>query len=310
MGAGRPPRRACAPRLDGQRRRRLRGDGHRRTGTTADCAGAIVQGKIEDLPFPDAASDVAIATGVLEYADVDAALRELRRVLRPAGVAVVSYPNPGNFYWTWRTHVWYRGAAFAKRLLRQPPLVFPTLADAHARGVPRAARGCGPRSRARPAHELPRPPVAVRQAPAADGRAARTARRARRATALRRLSGQVVLRRASRPTGADRRHGRSGFVGRHLISALRRRRPEATVRSFDARPLDGEHPHGVETAVGSIEDEEAVHGAVAGADVVVHLAARVAPEAGDSEQLWRVNVEGTRNAYRRRSRRASATSCT
>ena len=40
-----------------------------------------------------------------------------------------------------------------------------------------------------------------------------------------------------------------------------------------------------------------MHGAVAGADVVVHLAARVAPEAGDSEQLWRVNVEGTRNAY-------------
>ena len=90
--------------------------------------------------------------------------------------------------------------------------------------------------------------------------------------------------------------GGSGFVGRHLISALRRRRPEATVRSFDARPPDGEHPHGVETAVGSIEDEEAVHGAVAGADVVVHLAARVAPEAGDSEQLWRVNVGGYINA--------------
>lgn len=85
----------------------------------------LEQARIELLPFSGESFDVVVATGVLEYANVEAALGELARVLRPGGVAVVSYPNPGNLYWLWRTNVWYVAVGAAKRFLRQPALVFP-----------------------------------------------------------------------------------------------------------------------------------------------------------------------------------------
>jgi len=46
------------------------------------------------LPFPDGSFDVVVALGVLErIVDQDALLGEIRRVLRPGGVAFVSVPN-------------------------------------------------------------------------------------------------------------------------------------------------------------------------------------------------------------------------
>lgn len=51
-------------------------------------------GSIEAMPFTDARFDVVLATGVLEYVDVDRALREIARVLRPGGLAVVTMLNP------------------------------------------------------------------------------------------------------------------------------------------------------------------------------------------------------------------------
>ena len=53
----------------------------------------LVLGAIEALPFPDGSFDLAVATGVLEYADLEPALGELARVLRPGGRAIVSLPN-------------------------------------------------------------------------------------------------------------------------------------------------------------------------------------------------------------------------
>jgi SAM-dependent methyltransferase len=54
----------------------------------------LVLGTIEALPFLDGSFDLAVATGVLEYADdLEAALSELARVLRPGGRAIVSLPN-------------------------------------------------------------------------------------------------------------------------------------------------------------------------------------------------------------------------
>ena len=91
--------------------------------------------------------------------------------------------------------------------------------------------------------------------------------------------------------------GGSGFVGRHLISELRRQHPAAAIRSFDASPPDSAHPTGVETTSGSVEDADLVREAVRGADVVIHLAARVDPGAGDSEALRRVNVEGAQTVF-------------
>jgi SAM-dependent methyltransferase len=47
------------------------------------------------LPFPDGGFDVVVALGLLEYVpDPAAVLRETARVLRPGGVALLSWPNP------------------------------------------------------------------------------------------------------------------------------------------------------------------------------------------------------------------------
>lgn len=78
------------------------------------------QASIEQLPFSDRSFDVVTATGVLEYVDVERALSEIARVLRPDGRAVVSYPNPQALYGLWKTRVWYPAARSTKRVLRRP----------------------------------------------------------------------------------------------------------------------------------------------------------------------------------------------
>lgn len=82
-------------------------------------------GEIEALPFSDESFDAVTATGVLEYSDVPRALAELARVLRPAGRAVVSYPNPYALYGIWKARVFYRAARVAKRVLRRSHATLP-----------------------------------------------------------------------------------------------------------------------------------------------------------------------------------------
>lgn len=77
-------------------------------------------GRVEALPFADESFDVVTATGVLEYSNVPASLRELTRVLRPGGRAVVSYPNPHALYGIWKTRAWYPATRATKRTLRRP----------------------------------------------------------------------------------------------------------------------------------------------------------------------------------------------
>ncbi|MER7249902.1 class I SAM-dependent methyltransferase [Kribbella sp. NPDC000426] len=48
---------------------------------------------IEELPFRSASFDVVIAAGVLEYVDIDRALPELARVVRPGGLVIVTMLN-------------------------------------------------------------------------------------------------------------------------------------------------------------------------------------------------------------------------
>lgn len=79
----------------------------------------LVQGAIEELPFEAESFDAVAATGVLEYADVRAALGELSRVLRRDGVAVVSYPNPRALYGVWKSRVWYGLVRGLKRVSRR-----------------------------------------------------------------------------------------------------------------------------------------------------------------------------------------------
>ena len=80
-------------------------------------ADRLLVGRIESLPFPDARFDVVVATGVLEYAQLPAALRELARVLRPGGRAVVSYPNPVAAYGIWKTRLYYPAVRVVKTVL-------------------------------------------------------------------------------------------------------------------------------------------------------------------------------------------------
>lgn len=51
-------------------------------------------GDIEQIPFPDNTFDAVVSLGVIEYLDADdLALREIWRVLRPGGRAILATPN-------------------------------------------------------------------------------------------------------------------------------------------------------------------------------------------------------------------------
>jgi ubiquinone/menaquinone biosynthesis C-methylase UbiE len=85
----------------------------------------LLVARVEELPFDDATFDAVVATGALEYSDVGRALAELARVLRPAGAAVVTYPNPHAVYAITKTRVYYPAVRAVKRLLGRPGIELP-----------------------------------------------------------------------------------------------------------------------------------------------------------------------------------------
>lgn len=87
---------------------------------------ALLESPAEELPFPDESFDVAIATGVVEYTDLPRALAELRRVVRPGGRVVVSYPNPHAQYNVLKVGGYYPLVRLGKRLLSRPDPSRPT----------------------------------------------------------------------------------------------------------------------------------------------------------------------------------------
>jgi 2-polyprenyl-6-hydroxyphenyl methylase/3-demethylubiquinone-9 3-methyltransferase len=63
------------------------------------CDSRLVVGSVLDLPFPDASFDVVFSTEVIEHTtEPRRAVSELCRVLRPAGVLVLTVPNRA---WHW-----------------------------------------------------------------------------------------------------------------------------------------------------------------------------------------------------------------
>jgi len=102
-------------------------------------------GRIEDMPFADADFDVAVAMGVLEYARAREGVRELARVVRPGGLAVVSMLNPVSPY---RFVEWFLYWPFLRLLARIERLA----------GIPAGKRHTVPKSgiRAIPAPVLRR----------------------------------------------------------------------------------------------------------------------------------------------------------
>ncbi len=80
-----------------------------------EASSRLLEASLEELPFAPESFDAVVATGVLEYVeDVDAALVEIVRVLRPRGVAAISTPNYGSWHVAWR-----RVARSAARPLRR-----------------------------------------------------------------------------------------------------------------------------------------------------------------------------------------------
>jgi SAM-dependent methyltransferase len=84
---------------------------------------ALVQASAECLPFPDDTFDVVTALDLLEHLDDDAAaMGEIRRVLRPGGIAVLTLPAH-RFLWSEHDvaldHRRRYVAADCRRLLRE-----------------------------------------------------------------------------------------------------------------------------------------------------------------------------------------------
>ena len=85
--------------------------------------------------------------------------------------------------------------------------------------------------------------------------------------------------------------GASGFVGRNLLAHLLDQ--DCPVRTFGRRPVTGPEGRRVDHVIGDVRDAEAVATAMAGVDVVFHLAARITLLSEDPE-AWSINVDGPR----------------
>lgn len=80
--------------------------------------------RAEELPFDAGAFDVVVAIGVIEYGDAEASLRELVRVLRPGGRAVLGLRNGAAPTALWARAVMHPLARTLKRVApfgRRPP---------------------------------------------------------------------------------------------------------------------------------------------------------------------------------------------
>ena len=73
--------------------------------------------RAEDLPFEDVSFDVVVAVGVLEYGELEASVRELERVLRPGGRAVLGLRNSTAPTIAWSRLVMHPLARSAKRVI-------------------------------------------------------------------------------------------------------------------------------------------------------------------------------------------------
>jgi ubiquinone/menaquinone biosynthesis C-methylase UbiE len=84
----------------------------------AGLSGNVVVGDAEQLPFADDSFDRVSSNGVLHHTpDIAAALREIRRVLRPGGEARIIVYNRSSFHY-WISQVFYWGI-FKRRLFTE-----------------------------------------------------------------------------------------------------------------------------------------------------------------------------------------------
>src|ERR1043166_4161837 len=87
--------------------------------------------------------------------------------------------------------------------------------------------------------------------------------------------------------------GATGFIGPHLLHALRDQGVEVTCLRRAASHVSPLGPLGVRFALGDVTCPETLPVAIEGAEVVFHLAGLT--RALNRRELLAVNVEGTRN---------------
>ncbi len=88
---------------------RLRSAGFR--GLAVERSPRLVRASVYELPFADQTFDAVVSFGYASAGSYDGVERELARVLRPAGVAVVDFANPSLYHWLGApltTLRWYR----------------------------------------------------------------------------------------------------------------------------------------------------------------------------------------------------------
>lgn len=76
----------------------------------------VIVGCAEAMPFSDESFDVVLAMGVLEYANVSAALAEISRVTRPDGLVLATMLNPISPYRFVELHIYKPVKRIARRL--------------------------------------------------------------------------------------------------------------------------------------------------------------------------------------------------
>lgn len=83
----------------------------------------VVEGTVERLPFVGGEVGAAVSTEVLEHVpDPDAAMAELRRVLRPGAVVCLSVPTSFTELLFWRLHPGYAANSTHVRIFTKPEL--------------------------------------------------------------------------------------------------------------------------------------------------------------------------------------------
>jgi nucleoside-diphosphate-sugar epimerase len=87
--------------------------------------------------------------------------------------------------------------------------------------------------------------------------------------------------------------GATGFVGSHLVEALRRRGDEVTVLARSASKAAALAPFAVRVIPGHLHDRAALQRAIAGQDLIYHVAGVVA--ARSEAEFMAANRDGTRN---------------
>src|SRR5512143_3135888 len=85
--------------------------------------------------------------------------------------------------------------------------------------------------------------------------------------------------------------GATGFIGGHVVDALKRRGVTPRVLARPGEPVDRLAALGVEILRGDLGDEASLRAVVAGVDRILHCAARTGPW-GPAEEYRIANVRG------------------